>query len=86
RKYVLAMIIAQQGTFQSEGTVLSSILANVGSLWSFRVGPEDEAMIGRYFDLPMLASLTQLANYNGWARLMIDGKQTPAFSVKTIPP
>ncbi|MEM7243629.1 MAG: DUF87 domain-containing protein, partial [Pseudomonadota bacterium] len=46
RKYVLAMIIAQQGTFQSEGTVLSSILANVGSLWSFRVGPEDEAMIG----------------------------------------
>ncbi|MEM7242984.1 MAG: DUF87 domain-containing protein [Pseudomonadota bacterium] len=86
RKYGLAMTIAQQGTFQSEKSVLSSILANVGSLWSFRIGPEDEPLIRKHLDLERMQSLTKLPNYRAFVRLLVDGVQTNAFTAQTFPP
>lgn len=86
RKYALSMVIAQQGCFQSHASVLSSILANVGSIWSFRIGPEDASMISKHLDLEPMQALTKLPNYAAYVRLLINGEHTKAFSAKTFVP
>ena len=86
RKYACSLVISQQGTFQSEKSVLASILANVGSLWSFRIGPEDEPLIRKHLDLERMQSLAKLPNYRAFVRLLVDGVQTKALTAQTFPP
>ena len=87
RKYRLSMIFAHQFIGQLEEEVKKSVFGNVGSMLSFRVGPEDaeflEAEFGPVFSKSDLANFD---NFNAAFRLLIDGEVIRPFNIMTIPP
>ncbi len=85
RKYGLALILAQQHTSQIDNTVLEAILGNVGSLMVFRVGATDANMLAKQLgaDIPQYRDLVNLANFDLFAKIMIDGNQSKPFSART---
>jgi hypothetical protein len=62
-------------------------LGNAGTLISFRVGPEDAALLAREFD-PVFTplDLMNLPNHDIYIKLMIDGTPSRPFSATTLPP
>lgn len=85
RKYGLSATLAQQFTNQGIPAVLQSILGNVGSLISFRVGAEDMALVSRQLGLTRPEDLIHLPNHHALARIMVDGHPSRAFSIRTLP-
>lgn len=81
RKYGVGLILAHQYLHQLEEEVRHSVLGNTGTLISFRLGPEDAAVISREmrpaFDV---LDMLNLPNYNFYVKLMIDGTPSVAFS------
>ena len=63
------------------------MLGNVGSLVTFRLGPEDASKIAREM-APVFTSegLMNLANHDIYVKLMIDGAPSRAFSGTTLRP
>jgi hypothetical protein len=80
RKYKLFMIMAEQSTSQQKDKdMVNIVLANAGTILSFRTGnPEDEKLI-----LPLFSSfleqgqIANLAPYNFFARLSASKSQEP---------
>jgi hypothetical protein len=67
--------------------VRSAVLGNVGTLISFRVGPNDASLLAREFDERFTASdIMNLPNHHIYLRLMIDGAPSKPFSATTILP
>lgn len=87
RKYRVGLVLAQQFTAQLDTTVLESIIGNVGSLLSFRVGATDATILAKQFgaDVPTTRDLVGLANYEMYLKLMIDGHQSKPFSAHSQP-
>jgi len=85
RKHGLGLILAHQYTSQLENAVQDAIFGNVGTLISFRVGASDAAILTKHFarDIPQPPDLVNLANYDIFIKLMIDGRQGKAFSART---
>ena len=54
RKYRLGLVLAHQHTSQLDNNVLESILGNVGTFVSFRVGATDAVVLSKQFayDIP----------------------------------
>ena len=88
RKYALGLTLTTQHFGRIETDAREAILGNVGTLISFRVGATDAALLARQFgeDIPRPRDLVGLANYEMFAKLMVDGVQTKPFSAKTLPP
>lgn len=87
RKYHVNLILANQHLAQLEDSVRHSLLGNVGTLFAFRVGPDDARGISREFrDEISAADLMNLPNYHGYVKLMVDGTPTAGFSAETFPP
>lgn len=87
RKYRVDLILTNQYLGQLEPEVRDSVLGNVGTLVSFRVGPADAAVLGEEFASEFSASdLMSLPNYHVYLRLMIDGAVSKPFSAQTIAP
>jgi DNA helicase HerA-like ATPase len=88
RKYALGLTLTTQYFGRIDSDAREAILGNVGTLISFRVGATDAALLARQFgeDLPRPRDLVGLANYEMFAKLMVDGVQTKPFSAKTLPP
>lgn len=91
RKYKLCLILAHQYInqliFDGNSTVRDAIFGNVGTLVSFRVGAEDAEYLEKEFEpIFMLNDLVNLAKYNIYLKLMIDGIAGDAFSATTLPP
>ncbi|MBI2041658.1 MAG: type IV secretory system conjugative DNA transfer family protein [Candidatus Nealsonbacteria bacterium] len=87
RKYRLSMIFGHQFIGQLEEETKKAIFGNVGSMMSFRVGPEDAkflvAEFGPVFDED---DLVNMDNYNAAFRLLINGETSKPFNVITNPP
>jgi len=87
RKYGLGLTLANQYLHQLEPDVRHAVLGNAGTLISFRVGPDDAAVLAREF-APQFGEhdLINLANHDFYLKLMIDGTPSTPFSATTIRP
>lgn len=87
RKYRLDLILAHQYITQLPEEVRDAVFGNVGTLVSFRVGADDAEFLEREFNPEFTASdLVNLAKYNVYLKLMIDGLSSKAFSALTLAP
>ncbi|MBI5434903.1 MAG: type IV secretion system DNA-binding domain-containing protein [Planctomycetes bacterium] len=87
RKYHVGLTLAHQFMGQVVEDVRGAILGNAGTMVSFRVGPQDAALLKRYF-APEFSELDlmYLPNYSVYLRLMVDGVVSSPFSADTLPP
>ena len=70
-----------------EETVRDAVFGNVGTLISFRVGAEDAEFLEKEFAPEFTANdLVNLAKYDIYLKLMIDGMASRPFSATTLPP
>ena len=87
RKYRLDLILGHQYITQMDETVRDAVFGNIGTLVSFRVGAEDAEFLEREFIPDFVAQdLVNLAKYNVYIKLMIDGIAGRPFSAETLPP
>lgn len=87
RKFSIGLVLAHQHLDQLEPEVRQAVLGNVGTIISFRLGPEDARLIGRHFE-PVFTpeDLINLPNRSIYLRLMIDGTPGRPFSANTLHP
>ena len=87
RKYHLCLIISHQYIAQVPEIVRAAIVGNLGTFIVFRVGADDAEWLEKEF-APEFSSndLVNLAKYNIYLKLMIDGITSKAFSAVTLPP
>lgn len=90
RKYRLCLALSHQLTQQLDDATWHSVLGNVGTMVSFRVGSEDAAILAPAFSkFPgqlKPEDLTNLPNYTAFVRLLVDGMPSAPFSMSTLPP
>ena len=87
RKYRLNLIVAHQYIGQLEEEVRDAIFGNIGTLISFRVGAADAEWLEKEFEpVFMMNDLVNLAKYDIYLKLMINGVTGDAFSASTLPP
>lgn len=87
RKYRLAMIFGHQFIGQLDEDTRKAIFGNVGSVLSFRVGPEDaKYLVPEYEPVFNENDLINLDNYNAILRLLIKGQTSEPFNIVTFPP
>lgn len=87
RKYRLNLITAHQYIEQLDETVAAAIFGNVGTIISFRVGAQDAETLAREF-APVFTEedVINLAKFEIYLKLMIDGVASAPFSANTLPP
>lgn len=87
RKYKLALTVANQYVAQMTEEVRDAILGNVGTMISFRIGPDDADIFEKQFS-PVFVNqdLVNLGFAQVYLRLMIDGQESRPFSARTILP
>jgi hypothetical protein len=85
RKYGAGLVLAHQYMHQLEPDIRHPVLGNAGTIISFRVGPEDAAILVKEFqpkfDVP---DLLNLPNRHIYLKLMIDGAPSHAFSAEGL--
>lgn len=87
RKYHLNLIMTNQYTAQLSETVSNAIFGNVGTMAVFRVGASDASVLEKEMEPVFNANdMVNLANYNVYLKMAIDGVTRPAFSAITLPP
>jgi len=87
RKYRLNLILAHQYIAQLNDMVRDAIFGNIGTLMTFRAGPEDAELLEKYFTPDFnQEDIINLPNYNFYIKLMIDGYLTKGFSGMNLPP
>lgn len=87
RKYRVGLILANQHLGQLTDEVRHAVLGNVGTLISFRTGPEDAQLLSREFgSIFGPEDLMNLPNYDMYLRVMIEGAPSRPFSATTEPP
>ena len=81
RKFKLAMTMAHQYIGQLGDDVRKAVFGNVGTVVSFRIGPEDASAMKIFFE-PTFSEqdLVNIENFNAYTRLMINGKMSQAFN------
>jgi hypothetical protein len=86
RKYRLNLILAHQYIAQLDEKVREAIFGNVGTFVCFRIGAEDAEILEKEFEPEfMVNDLVNLAKFNIYVKLMIDGISSKAFSAETLP-
>jgi hypothetical protein len=87
RKYRLSMVLAHQDLAQFPRELLAAVSANARNKVYFTCSPEDARVLGRH-TLPELDEhdLSHLDAYTAATRLVVDGRQTAAFTMRTRPP
>lgn len=87
RKFKLGLVLAHQHLHQLVPDVRHAVLANVGTIITFRVGPEDALILAREFE-PVFSveDLVNLPNHDIYLKLMIDGAPSAPFSARTLHP
>ena len=87
RGFRLGLVLAHQDLAQLPKDVAAAVSANARSKIFFNVDPADARELSRH-TLPELDEhdLTHLDAYTAASRLVVDGRQTPAFTMKTRPP
>ena len=87
RKFKVGLILAHQHLHQLEPDVRHAVLANVGTLVAFRLGPEDATLFAREF-APKFSpeDLVNLPYHDVFIKLMIDGIPSRPFSATALHP
>jgi len=87
RKYRLSMVLAHQDLAQFPRDLLAAVSANARNKVYFTCSPEDARVLGRH-TLPELDEhdLCHLDAYTAATRLVVAGRQTAAFTMRTRPP
>ena len=87
RKFRIGLTLAHQHLYQLEPEVRHAVLGNMGTLISFRLGPEDAPVIAKELE-PVFQplDLLNLPNRDVYLKLMIDGTPSRPFSATTIHP
>jgi len=87
RKYKLTLILAHQFIGQLKEDISKAVFGNVGSLVTFRVGPDDAEFLEKQF-APVFtaADIVNVDNYECFARLLMNNELTKPFNMKTFPP
>jgi hypothetical protein len=87
RKYGVGMTLAHQYLHQLDDDVRHSVLGNAGTLISFRLGPEDAAVMEREMQPSFdVLDLLNLPNHHFYIKLMIDGTPSTPFSARLNSP
>jgi hypothetical protein len=81
------MVLSHQNLAQFPRDLLAAVSANARNKLYFACSPEDAHVLGRH-TMPDLDEhdLTHLDAYTAATRLVIGGRQTPAFTLTTRPP
>ena len=87
RKYKLCLIMAHQFIKQLPDEIKDAVFGNVGTISSFRTGAEDAEFLVKQFE-PVFSSqdLIHLENFNLYIKLIVSGKVSKPFNLKSIPP
>ena len=87
RKYRLNLILAHQYIPQLPDEIKNAVVGNVGTFACFRVGAMDAEFLEKIFQ-PEFSKLdlVNLDNFNLVIKLMIDGRISSPFKLKTIVP
>lgn len=87
RKYRLDLIIGHQYIEQLDEMVRAAVFGNVGTIMCFRIGAADSEFLAKEF-APYFTEedLVNLAKYDVYMKLMIDGVASNPFSATTMPP
>ena len=82
RKYRLCLTAAHQFIAQLKEDIKNAIFGNVGSIIVFRVGADDAEYLAKQFE-PYFAQndLMNVANLNGYAKIIVNGTVAPPFSI-----
>jgi hypothetical protein len=85
RKYGLSLILAMQYVDQVEEKLRDALLENVGTLISFRIGPESARYLASQFS-PVFEKedLMNLGRYKIILRLLLDGQPSRPFTARTL--
>lgn len=87
RKYKLNMTIAHQFIGQLDEDIKKAIFGNVGSVCSFRIGPDDAEYMEKQFQPVFSAEdLLNIDNFSAHLKLLIDGQTSKPFNIKTLAP
>lgn len=87
RKYHLCLTIAHQFIGQLKEEISKAVFGNVGSMVSLRVGPDDAEFLEKQFTPVFSAKdLINVDNYQGFARVLINGQLSKPFNIKFYPP
>ncbi|TNH30680.1 DUF87 domain-containing protein, partial [Micromonospora orduensis] len=87
RKYRLSLVLSHQDLAQFPKDLLAAASASARNKIYFSCAPEDARVLARH-TLPELDEhdLTHLDAYTAATRLVVDGRQTPAFTLRSRPP
>jgi len=87
RKYGLNLTIAHQFIAQLTEKIRDAVFGNVGSIISFRVGPQDAEFLVKQF-APVFSEndLVNIDNFNAYAKILINGQTSKPFNIKTLSP
>ncbi|HVF19498.1 MAG TPA: type IV secretion system DNA-binding domain-containing protein [Mycobacteriales bacterium] len=89
RKYGLGLVVANQNLSRLHAVgadVLSTLLANVGTLVAFRTGSADAEYLASMFDPFDADDLRTQAAHECYWRLTVDGTPQPVVSARSLPP
>jgi hypothetical protein len=86
RKFGLSLTMAHQYTQQLRDKVLAAIFGNVGSLISFRVGPDDAERLKYQFAPYPPEALVELDSFRALARPLVAGTPYQPMHLRTAPP
>lgn len=87
RKYGVGLVVAHQHLEQLTPEIRHAILANAGTIVSFRLGAADAAFVAREFAPKFSAlDLMNLPNHHVYLKLMIAGTPSRPFSAVTLSP
>ncbi|MCL5093727.1 MAG: type IV secretion system DNA-binding domain-containing protein [Patescibacteria group bacterium] len=87
RKFGLRLVVANQFIGQLKEEIKDAVFGNVGTLVSFRVGPEDGEFMAKQFEPVFNTSdLINIENYHAFIKLMVSGMPTKPFTMKAKPP
>ena len=86
RKFKVGMVMANQYLSQLDPKIRDAVLGNVGSIVCFRLGYDDARIMEKIFHPIFSASdFMNLANYDIYLKLMINGIPSRAFSATIVP-
>ena len=85
RKYKLSLTMAHQYVSQLNDVVKKTVFGNVGSIISFRIGPEDAVLMENEFEPKFTAQdIVNLGVREIYLKLSIDDEVKEAFSARTL--
>lgn len=85
RKFKIGMILAHQYMKQLEPEILHAVLGNVGTHISFRLDLDDASIMAKkMYPIFEISDYLNLANYDIYLTLMIDGTPSKPFSATTL--